>query len=65
MRNDAREAAFKIIFADLFGNDGEKNFAPPFIGRQNSAKRSVLLRNTFFRPIALTKKNSPDSWRAP
>ena len=26
MRNDAREAAFKIIFADLFGNDGEKNF---------------------------------------
>ena len=26
MRNDAREAAFKIIFADLFGGDGEKNF---------------------------------------
>ena len=26
MRSDAREAAFKIIFADLFGGDGEKNF---------------------------------------
>lgn len=26
MRNDAREAAFKVIFADLFGGDGEKNF---------------------------------------
>ena len=26
MRSDAREAVFKIIFADLFGNDGEKNF---------------------------------------
>ena len=26
MRNDAREAAFKAIFADLFGGDGEKNF---------------------------------------
>ncbi|HIX09647.1 MAG TPA: hypothetical protein H9683_05630 [Firmicutes bacterium] len=26
MRSDAREAAFKIIFADLFGGDGEKHF---------------------------------------
>ena len=26
MRSDAREAAFKIIFADLFGGDGERNF---------------------------------------
>ena len=26
MRSDAREAAFKIIFVDLFGGDGEKNF---------------------------------------
>mgnify|MGYP000352380381 FL=1 len=26
MRSDAREAAFKIIFADLFGGDGEKKF---------------------------------------
>lgn len=26
MRTDAREAAFKIIFADLFGGDGEKKF---------------------------------------
>ena len=26
MRSDAREAAFRIVFADLFGGDGEKNF---------------------------------------
>ena len=26
MRSDAREAAFKIVFADLFGGDKEKNF---------------------------------------
>ena len=26
MRSDAREAAFKIIFADLFGGDGKKGF---------------------------------------
>ena len=26
MRSEAREAAFKIIFADLFGSDGKKNF---------------------------------------
>ena len=26
MRSDAREAAFKIVFADLLGGDGEKNF---------------------------------------
>lgn len=26
MRSDAREAAFRIIFADLFGGDGKKGF---------------------------------------
>ena len=26
MRSDAREAAFQIIFADLFGGDGKKGF---------------------------------------
>ncbi len=26
MRSDAREAAFQIVFADLFGGDGKKGF---------------------------------------
>ena len=26
MRSDAREAAYKIVFADLFGGDGKKGF---------------------------------------
>ena len=44
MRSDAREAAFQIVFADLFGGDGKKDSALRSIKNINSKKTNARLQ---------------------
>lgn len=49
MRSDAREVAFKIIFADQFGNDGEKNFRSALYRQANLSEEESCFAERLFQ----------------
>ena len=63
MRSDAREAAFQIVFADLFGGDGKKGFRTAIykehgLKEEDSAFAEALVTAVFAPPCRRKKRRS-------
>ncbi len=61
MRSDAREAAFQIVFADLFGGDGKKGFRTAIykehgLKEEDSAFAEALVTAVFAHKEELTRE---------
>lgn len=60
MRSDAREAAFKIIFAELFGGDCDARFKSGIYKKANLSEEETVFAN---RLVSLTESKREDLLR--